>query len=349
MKKNGFIATSILYTFFLIFLSLFVALIANYLHNRLLISKINTDSRDKVLEINNYKLTDVKLGEHIRFAHNPGDSLINENGLWTLAYRDDFADGKVKLTFLSDLFTSNEWVNTRTKLEEIPAWHGLTIDHYEYINPSDSTRPEISGDINYYDQALLYPGFKMRIPTIDDMYKIRENPAIQNNEDVKETIFNVGGEYLIKSTSAYGDYEGNSYYVLKTYTFAPNTDVPSFKPVDNTIIQKYCNATVDGGVAKYPSANKAGYLNIVRETLKNERYANYCYYANPVPHTFTIDEGFVDKTITNATDKAQTYNLYKIRLLAEIIVDANAENIYLAGGKGSLSSPYEFVNGVKVS
>ncbi len=36
MKKNGFIATSILYTFFLVFLSLFVALIANYLHNRML-------------------------------------------------------------------------------------------------------------------------------------------------------------------------------------------------------------------------------------------------------------------------------------------------------------------------
>jgi len=46
MKRNGFIATSILYSFFLIFITLFVALITNYLHNQVLISALDEASCD---------------------------------------------------------------------------------------------------------------------------------------------------------------------------------------------------------------------------------------------------------------------------------------------------------------
>lgn len=42
-KKNGFIATSLIYTFFLVFAMLSILLLANYTHNRLLLRTFNTE------------------------------------------------------------------------------------------------------------------------------------------------------------------------------------------------------------------------------------------------------------------------------------------------------------------
>ena len=50
MKKDGFIATSVLYSFFLIFITLFVALIMNYLHNQVLIKKIDSEEFRKGID-----------------------------------------------------------------------------------------------------------------------------------------------------------------------------------------------------------------------------------------------------------------------------------------------------------
>ena len=51
MKKNGFIATSILYSIFLVFLTLFLALILAYLHNQILLQKINDAAKSNLLKI----------------------------------------------------------------------------------------------------------------------------------------------------------------------------------------------------------------------------------------------------------------------------------------------------------
>lgn len=41
MNKKGFIATTMLFSFFLIFVSLMLAMLANYAYNRTVINKIN--------------------------------------------------------------------------------------------------------------------------------------------------------------------------------------------------------------------------------------------------------------------------------------------------------------------
>ena len=71
MKKNGFIATSILYSFFLVFITLFVSLVANYIHNQVLIRRQNEESREKLMSINNMDISKIKFGEYVKFQTNP--------------------------------------------------------------------------------------------------------------------------------------------------------------------------------------------------------------------------------------------------------------------------------------
>ena len=49
MKRDGFIASSILYSFFLVFITLFIALIINYIHNQVLINTLDEASWEMLL------------------------------------------------------------------------------------------------------------------------------------------------------------------------------------------------------------------------------------------------------------------------------------------------------------
>ena len=62
MKRNGFIATSILYSFFLVFITLFVSLVANYIHNQVLIRRQNEEARAKLAQINNMDISQISVG-----------------------------------------------------------------------------------------------------------------------------------------------------------------------------------------------------------------------------------------------------------------------------------------------
>ena len=48
MKKNGFIATSLLYTFFLAFITLFIGMITIYLQNRVYLNKLEDSSKNAI-------------------------------------------------------------------------------------------------------------------------------------------------------------------------------------------------------------------------------------------------------------------------------------------------------------
>ena len=52
-------------SFFLIFITLFVALVMNYLHNQVLISKIDDEAWDFLNGVKNTKITDLKVGDYI--------------------------------------------------------------------------------------------------------------------------------------------------------------------------------------------------------------------------------------------------------------------------------------------
>lgn len=65
MKQNGFIATSLIYSFFLVFVTLFLTIIADYLQNKVLLTEIEKGIKDNI----NYSMgiRDFEVGDMIMF------------------------------------------------------------------------------------------------------------------------------------------------------------------------------------------------------------------------------------------------------------------------------------------
>ena len=74
MKKNGFIATSLLYSFFLIFCALLLTLVASYAHNRLLLNNLINNTKLELSDINNRSASKLKVGDYLN------DYLISQYG-----------------------------------------------------------------------------------------------------------------------------------------------------------------------------------------------------------------------------------------------------------------------------
>ena len=65
MKRDGFIATSLLYTFFIIFCALLLALVGNFLHNSNLLEKLVNDVKKDLTSVGNRLASDerIKIGD----------------------------------------------------------------------------------------------------------------------------------------------------------------------------------------------------------------------------------------------------------------------------------------------
>ena len=58
-KKRGFVATSLIYSFFLVFLAVLAGLIRNYVANKLVLERFNENAAS-VLNTNKYRITSMK-------------------------------------------------------------------------------------------------------------------------------------------------------------------------------------------------------------------------------------------------------------------------------------------------
>ncbi len=335
MKKNGFIATSILYSFFLVFLSLFVALIANYLHNRILISKINTSSKDTIYAINNTKLTDLSVGDHIKFTSD--DNILNSDGTWIVAKIETSGTNK-KYYFISDLTTQN--VNINYKIagsDKITKYHTLTVNFYETLRADGA-----------YTNAIKYGGFDIHMVTSSFLNRIRSEIT---DPYIAAEIFNPGGNYLVYVDSAITGvaangatitYPAGSYYEIKKYNFTSGTQM--------NLLKNYCGGTFNGSKAVYLSSNTFGYMNVQDEPIdRNSKYISFCYYASPIAYTHNAGDMIVDITESKSSDvlSSKLSNLYNFRLVAEKTLSTTSNNTYIAGGKGTYLDPFIFTNGVK--
>lgn len=335
MKKNGFIATSILYSFFLIFLTLFIGLVANYLHNRILLAKIEENSREILYGINNTKLTDMSVGDHIKFRTN--DLLIDSNATWTLAKTTSSGDD-VTLYFISDLTAQKLNVFYKRPGDKISKMHTITVNLYETLI-----------NANAYDSAFSYGGFKTEMVTASMLEDIKN----ANMEDmIKEAILNPGGNYLVRidknitglaPNNTNATYNSGEYYELKRYNFPQGIQQTS-------MLSNYCGGSFNGSNPQYMSSNTFGYMHVVNTSVNiNQKYVDYCYYASPVPYSHSRNDLVVDFDENKESDiiSSNLSNLYTFRLMTTITLNKNSNNTYIAGGKGTVIDPYLFVNGVK--
>ena len=332
MKRNGFIATSVLYSFFLIFITLFVALIMNYLHNQVLISKIDEESWDFLMTINNTKLTDLKVGDRIKFSTQGDNPVLNEDATWILSLiqTNPTNTGRKIYYFLSDLNAQKADVTVQLSKDAFPKVHPMTVDVYNELIAQ-----------NKYKNTLKFNKMTIKIPTASALKAMRDQNIDSN---IKDAIFGVTGGYLVYADINTGGYQVGSYYENRVYSF-------SLKDAQNSLIPYYCGATFNGSNVTYNSANPFGYTNVVKETIKNTKYINYCTYASPVAYTHYSSDLVVDQNEKANSDKILTTysSLYTIRLMATADLAPTDSNIYIAGGKGTMIDPYIMTNGVKQS
>lgn len=70
-KKNGFIATSLIYSFFLVFITLFLTIIADYLQNKVLLNTIESDIKEEInrtKSIGDFKIDDILFFESADYS-----------------------------------------------------------------------------------------------------------------------------------------------------------------------------------------------------------------------------------------------------------------------------------------
>lgn len=342
MKKNGFIATSILYSFFLIFITLFVALITNYLHNQVLISALDEASWDILMGINNTKISDLQPGDRVRFANNVSLAFLNENTNWVVAYVQNKDANTKTYYFFSDIHALQNTIFYKLNLDKFAKTHTVSIDVADELF-KNSEKP--------YNKSLKYNN-KAGNPTIEIGFitsSILNTTRNQNyNVDIADAIFNAGGAYAVKVNSSINGYSSGQFYNMKMYTFPLGS-------AQSNLLPSYCGGSFDGSRVTYnvPNVNvnnTFGYMHIMDDATKGNNYIDYCFYASPINYihnakdlVVTFDEKNINDRIT-ATFSSQ----YNIRLMATVTVNVNANNTYIAGGRGTSMDPYLITDGVKV-
>ncbi len=79
MKKNGFIATSLIYSFFLIFVTLFLTIIADYLQNKVLLNTIESSIKNDIND--SLGIQDFKVGDILFFTNDILQCIGNTNSV----------------------------------------------------------------------------------------------------------------------------------------------------------------------------------------------------------------------------------------------------------------------------
>lgn len=371
MKKNGFIATSILYSFFLVFITLFVALITNYLHNQVLLSAIDEQAWETLYSINNTKFSDLEVGEHIKFANIPSPKssysyTLNENATWVVAHIVPISGGTKKRYYLLSDFAAQNSVVTRWVPGDPPVEggirHAVTIDVMNHL--SSTTRNDgYKDDIYFYVSGSKSPNnvftsndFKVYIPRASILAEVRKNDKI--NDNIKDEILGVNGDYAIYvDSTSQGGFNPGTYVLLRRYNFP-------MRAYQSSLVEKYCAATYDGTKVTYTGrqvapgnygANTFGYTHVVDESVNKSgqigSYVDYCTYASPISYTHSKSENVVDRDESKDDIIKETFRSmpYQYRLMAEITVDINSEYTYVSGGRGTALDPYLMTTGGKVS
>lgn len=356
VKKNGFIATSILYSLFLVFLTLFLALILMYLHNQILLQNVNEEAMKNLSKINNTKISNLNMGDYVQFMDDPvmGESyndvdpnnhdlneivtsVLNQTSKWIVAYIETNGSEKTYY-FFSDLDASILDIQFKTRNDLIRKYHALTINIADEMNNVISKNNE-----NLYQQSIQfknYKSFQMSFPTSSILAKIRNDETIEDEK--KNSIYGIDGSYIIYIDEDIGDYEKGEYYNYRMYSFTLENSKKG------NILKEYCNGTFSSNKVEYATDNKFGYMNKVWDTVSNDEYIDYCSYASRVSYSHKKSDLVVTSNETKDNDIAQRDSSnYNFRLMLKLSVDENDELTYVSGGSGDKTNPYIIMDGVK--
>ena len=204
MKKNGFIATSILYAFFLVFITLFIGLVTAYAHNKAAVLRINEKVREELKGIRSKTLADMKVGDYVKFdIKEDQKTFLNPEGKWIVAVKEVADNGDVDLTLISDRETPSRYY-------VLPYGQEISENDYSTFHRGIEGMEKAIRYKNqmptptHLDDALYINnvgGKKTSINidffTVDTFKKIKESDV---DDYIKDNIINVGSDYVLKNT-----------------------------------------------------------------------------------------------------------------------------------------------------
>ena len=170
MKKNGFIATSLIYSFFLIFITLFLTIIADYLQDKVLLNTIEKGIKD---DLNSTMgINDFEVGDVVNFDNNPTDTTHypdwviakvdyrNKNIiLYSIGTEGTFPNGKttrniVLNDFLNDIefgYRNSTYINKIIYQTELDAYYVGNYDEIDKCISINCTTKQYNGEYDEFD------------------------------------------------------------------------------------------------------------------------------------------------------------------------------------------------------
>lgn len=206
MNKNGFIATSLIYSFFLIFCALLVCYVGIYMHNKLLLDNITTGIKAE-LESDTKDLKDAPIGSYVKL---------------TLKVANDEK-------ILNNINDPNRWIKIANASDDTGNFVGVLLisDTILYSTSRlDSAIDDSDSGILFRIQAEDTASYKIdekRITTYDDLNNFCNNtPGYSNLSDIViKSVFT--GSILKKSGDISDDIfnyliYNNHYYIYQIPT-----------------------------------------------------------------------------------------------------------------------------------
>ena len=176
MKDNkGFIAISLIYSFFLVFLMVLLGIVADYTHNRLLLNNIKKSTQSELNERSEFnpitlpsKIDGYKSGDVVSFVNEKWLVVASDEDTVTLALSRALNNNE-----LTDaLSTNNSLLNSNILQNAINTTNNNTVLRCLNIKPSYGDKLESYGDklenvcYHYGEQVGEYVGYSWEISVV---------------------------------------------------------------------------------------------------------------------------------------------------------------------------------------
>lgn len=377
MKKNGFIATSLLYSFFLIFCALLLTLVASYAHNRLLLNNIINNTKSELSDINNRTASKLKVGDYLKMSLFSNEKYINvQDKLWIVASIN--SDNTINLLSVTSLFTMYKDKDIEVMKNEPNLFYNLYTtggdENYSHVNFITKTQlseiedleieaSEKNALLNYPNEFIYYDNSssefylyincinlicnKYKNPLDDnESYPVRLSATIDKNTPIS------GGKGVYSDPYTLLNYINNN--LILHYDYLNNTGNKGFSTNINYITD--LSGTNISGQSNIPYANNktngitlTGNINTNLNSfgsLKNEYTIEFKSRGNLKLSTSTTSN-FINSFLNSNSlyltigELENTFNNIKEAFTISIVKEiGNNIIIYLNGEKMNLVSTY---------
>lgn len=313
MKKNqGFIATSLLSSFFLVFIAMLLALVSTLLHNRVLLNNVITSIKEELSETGTRTLGLAEVGSYVDIpVFSTGITVNTENIKWIIASHNTT---NKTVTMVSDqiVITSKSHQNNNVLQEDLNRYFNLyttgtgalnymtyltntQINSFQSVSNIQTRKALLSAESEYYYYNTSDGYFYLYQYTcnIDDVCNVAKNQRITTGNT---TYYGLRFVMIVSSSTpissgigVINDPYNTSYYIHK-------------KESENILKLHYDNINHNGNLGFKTSANNITDLsgNNLNGSINTGNYTNNSGSGATIPASRLINSNLNIHQIINS-------------------------------------------------